>query len=274
MTGRVTHARMPRGAALQSHLPRQRREGACEDGCRAAPCSHRRARRHGQGADRRARSRRACARRWSHAQAAALAEAALADTLNAVAWTPARATRARARRRAGDWLPAGFEVIEQRGDGLAERLANATRDVGEALLFVGMDTPQLTRALLCDALERLAEPGVDAVLGPTTDGGYWTIGLREPDPRVFAAVPMSTAGTGAAQRARLDELGLRTVELAAAARRRHVRGRRRGRRARAVVALRGDVRAAHRLTSRVAVAFQLAVTRTPARGAARRRPPP
>jgi glycosyltransferase A (GT-A) superfamily protein (DUF2064 family) len=83
------------------------------------------------------------------------------------------------------------------------------------LLLVGMDTPQLTRALLIDALERLAQPGVDAVLGPTTDGGYWTIGLREPDPEVFAGVRMSSAGTAAAQRARLNELGLRTVELGA-----------------------------------------------------------
>ncbi len=148
------------------------------------------------------------------AQAAALAEAALADTLNAVAWTPARRRVLALEGAAGAWLPSGFDVIAQRGDGLGERLANATRDVGEALLFVGMDTPQLTRALLCDALARLAEPGIGAVLGPTTDGGYWTIGMREPDPEVFTEVPMSTAGTGAAQLARLDALGLRTVELA------------------------------------------------------------
>ncbi|HEV7807832.1 MAG TPA: TIGR04282 family arsenosugar biosynthesis glycosyltransferase [Solirubrobacteraceae bacterium] len=150
-----------------------------------------------------------------HAQAAALAEAALVDTLNAVAWTPARRRVLVLDGSPGDWLPAGFEVVAQRGAGLAERLAHATRDVGEPLLFVGMDTPQLTRALLCDALEQLAQPGVDAVLGPTTDGGFWTIGLREPDPRVFASVPMSSAGTGAAQRARLDALDLRTIELQA-----------------------------------------------------------
>jgi rSAM/selenodomain-associated transferase 1 len=148
-----------------------------------------------------------------HAQAAALAEAALADTLNAVAWTPARRRVLVLDGSPGAWLPAGFEVVAQRGAGLAERLAHATHDVGEPLLFVGMDTPQLTRARLCDALERLAQPGVDAVLGPTTDGGFWTIGLREPDPHVFAGVPMSSAGTGAAQRARLDALGLRTIEL-------------------------------------------------------------
>ena len=150
-----------------------------------------------------------------HAQAAALAEAALVDTLNAVAWTPARRRVLVLDGSPGPWLPAGFDVVAQRGTGLAECLEHATRDVGEPLLFLGMDTPQLTRALLCDALEQLAQPGVEAVLGPTTDGGFWTIGLREPDPQVFAGVPMSSAGTGAAQRARLDALGLRTIELRA-----------------------------------------------------------
>jgi len=141
------------------------------------------------------------------------AESALADTLDAVAWTPAARRVLVLDGTPGSWLPSGFEVIAQRGEGLGERLANAARDVGEALVLVGMDTPQLTRALLCDALAQLAAPGIDAVLGPTPDGGYWTIGLREPDPAVFDGVPMSTAGTGAAQRARLQQLGLTTAEL-------------------------------------------------------------
>ncbi len=146
-----------------------------------------------------------------HAEAATLAAAALTDTLQAVAWTQARRRVLVLDGSPGPWLPPGFEVIAQRGDGLADRLANATRDIGEALVFVGMDTPQLTRALLLTALDALA--GSDAVLGPTIDGGYWAIGLREPDPAVFDDVPMSTAGTAAAQLARLDELGLDTVEL-------------------------------------------------------------
>ena len=144
-------------------------------------------------------------------EAAQLAEAALVDTLEAVAWTPASRHVLVLDGEPGSWLPPGFEVIRQRGDGLAERLANATSDVGEALVFLGMDTPQVTRALLCDALQRLAD--ADAILGPTRDGGYWTIGLTEPDPGAFESVPMSTGATAAAQRERLAHLGLRTVEL-------------------------------------------------------------
>ena len=84
----------------------------------------------------------------------------------------------------GDWLPAGFEVIPQRGDGLGERLAGAFEDVGGPAVLIGMDTPQVTPALL-DAGLRAVERG-DAAFGPALDGGYWAIGLRDPDPRVFA----------------------------------------------------------------------------------------
>lgn len=148
-------------------------------------------------------------------QAAALAEAALADTLRAVAWTPAARRIVVLDGEPGPWLPAGFELIAQRGATLGERLSNAVTDIGAPLLFVGMDTPQLTRALLCEALERLDDPAADAVLGPTADGGYWTIGLAAPEPRVFDGVPMSSPATADHQRARLRQLGLRTTALRA-----------------------------------------------------------
>jgi len=114
----------------------------------------------------------------------------------------------------GPWLPAGFEVVVQRGDGLDERLAHAFCDVGGPALVIGMDTPQVTPALLADACARLGAPGVDAVLGAAPDGGYWALGLRAPDPALLRGVPMSTAGTCAAQRARLHGHGLRVDELA------------------------------------------------------------
>jgi len=147
-------------------------------------------------------------------QAAVLAAAALADTLRAAA-----GARRPARRvlvldgRPGPWVPAGFDVIAQRGDGLAERLAAAFDDAGAPAFLVGMDTPQLTPALLDAGLAALAD--ADAAYGAALDGGYWGIGLRKADPNVFRGVPMSRADTGAVQRARLDELGLRTADLPA-----------------------------------------------------------
>jgi rSAM/selenodomain-associated transferase 1 len=146
-------------------------------------------------------------------QAAALAEAALVDTLRSV-----RATRCERRVLVldgvpGPWLPVGFDVLPQRGDGLDERLAHAFTDTGTGGVLIGMDTPQVTPTRLTAALRGLAAPGVDAVLGPSVDGGWWGLGLRTPDPAVFRGVPMSTPHTGDAQRARLHELRFRTVTL-------------------------------------------------------------
>ena len=144
-------------------------------------------------------------------QAAALAAAALADTLAAVAAAPVRRRVIVLDGAPGAWLRPGFEVIPQRGGDLADRLAAAFSEVGEPALVVGMDTPQLTGWLLAQALHELDR--ADAVLGPAPDGGYWTIGLREADDAVFAGVPMSHPATCAVQRCRLHALGLTTFEL-------------------------------------------------------------
>ena len=145
------------------------------------------------------------------AQAARLARAALADTLAACdAATAGRRVLALEGEPDG-LLPGGWEVVAQRGDGLAERLAHAFADVGGPACLVGMDTPQVTADQLRAALAGLAR--ADAVFGPAHDGGFWAIGLRKPDAAVFAEVPMSRDDTGAVQRARLEQLGLRTIDL-------------------------------------------------------------
>jgi glycosyltransferase A (GT-A) superfamily protein (DUF2064 family) len=140
-------------------------------------------------------------------QAAALARAALTDTLAA-----AVSARGAARRvialdgEPGPWLPPGFEVIPQRGDGLEERLAAAFEDVGEPAFLVGMDTPQLTPDLLEQGLRAVADGG--SAFGRALDGGYWCIGLQPGDESVFTDVPMSTDRTGAVQLASMRAHGL------------------------------------------------------------------
>ncbi len=146
-------------------------------------------------------------------QAAALAEAALIDTLVNVQRTSARRRVLALEGKVGGLLEhlKGFEVIQQRGAGLDERLAAAFEDTGEPALLVGMDTPQMSPSLLDRALALLSES--DAVLGDTFDGGYWAIGLGRPSTPAFKGVPMSTRFTACVQRQRLAQLGLSCASL-------------------------------------------------------------
>ncbi|HEX4832804.1 MAG TPA: DUF2064 domain-containing protein [Trebonia sp.] len=141
-------------------------------------------------------------------QAAALAEAALADTLHAVALAPARRRVLVLDGEPGPWLPPGFEVMPQSGGPLDERLAAAFAAVDGPALLIGMDTPQVTPELLAVDWQ-----DADAVFGPAADGGFWALGLRAPDPALLRGVPMSAPETGAIQRARLVAAGLRVTEL-------------------------------------------------------------
>lgn len=150
-------------------------------------------------------------------QAAALAAAALTDTVETLTSTPASAHSIAFQGDPGPWLPAGLKVLPQRGNGLDERLAAAFDDAWAAApcptLLIGMDTPQVDTDLLAAAGRRLLSPGVDAVLGHAADGGFWALGLHRPDPNLLLGVPMSTAFTGTHQLARLNQAGLRVAEL-------------------------------------------------------------
>jgi rSAM/selenodomain-associated transferase 1 len=146
-------------------------------------------------------------------QAAAIAAAALADTIDAVTAVP---DVQRVLAVAGSYpTPFGWAARPQHGDGLGERLAHAfadTRHDGRPTLLVGMDTPQLTAVLLSDALASLRT--VDAVLGMAADGGWWALGLREPrHAAVLRDVPMSTDRTGRLTLEALQGLGLRVAML-------------------------------------------------------------
>jgi glycosyltransferase A (GT-A) superfamily protein (DUF2064 family) len=113
--------------------------------------------------------------------------------------------------KAGDRLEVaieGWTVRPQRGDGLAERLANAHAEVPGPVVQVGMDTPQLTVDLLSEVIDGLSVH--DAVLGPAEDGGWWVLAVRDPaSAAALVGVPMSTPTTYADTRAALGAAGLR-----------------------------------------------------------------
>ncbi|WP_430647911.1 TIGR04282 family arsenosugar biosynthesis glycosyltransferase [Agromyces sp. GXS1127] len=163
-------------------------------------------------------------------QAAALAAAALDDTLDVVG---ALAVDRRVLYFDGDAVPAGaagFDLLAQPPGELDERLAHLFDVMDEPTLLVGMDTPQLTPALVAAALDlddRPAgravsggppaapmregpdgSPTPDAWLGPAADGGFWALAMRNPDGGVIRGVPMSRDDTGRRQLERLEAAGL------------------------------------------------------------------
>jgi glycosyltransferase A (GT-A) superfamily protein (DUF2064 family) len=149
--------------------------------------------------------------------AASLAEAALRDTLAAVVRAPVARRVLALDGEPGPWLPAGFDVIAQRGSGLDERIACALCDAWAGarlpVVLIGMDTPQVTPELLADAAAPLAAGTADAAFGFADDGGFWLLGLRAIDAELVVGVPMSRPDTGARQLARLEGAGLRVVKL-------------------------------------------------------------
>ncbi|VEG51634.1 glycosyltransferase [Mycolicibacterium aurum] len=152
--------------------------------------------------------------------AADIAAAALLDTLDAVAASPAAARVValtgnldeacrsdEIRSRLAD-----FVVLPQRGDGFAERLANAHLDAARGLpvVQIGMDTPQVDPEGLARCARRLV--GHDAVLGMARDGGWWVLGIRDAAAAAcLRDVPMSVPDTGALTLAALQRTGLDVV---------------------------------------------------------------
>lgn len=87
-------------------------------------------------------------------------------------------------------------IFVQQGDNLGTRMVDAVnhtlaRDETDCVLVIGTDCPVLTSAYLDAALRALTE-GADVVIGPSEDGGYVLIGLREPQPELFDNMPWST----------------------------------------------------------------------------------
>ncbi len=143
-------------------------------------------------------------------EAARIAAASLMDTLEAVAHAACDRRVLLLDGAPMSWVPSGYRVVAQPDGDLDVRLAAAFTQPDAPTVLIGMDTPQVSGALLDRAFESL-DDGADAVLGPACDGGYWLIGLARPRADAVRGVPMSTPWTGRAQWARLGALGLRTA---------------------------------------------------------------
>ena len=100
-------------------------------------------------------------------------------------------------RREFEALAPDFLLVDQRDGDLGARLAQSFASLFAsgyaAALAIDSDTPTLPTSILRDAVKLIRTPGIDVVLGPTEDGGYYLIGLRAPQPELFRNVVWSTS---------------------------------------------------------------------------------
>ena len=94
------------------------------------------------------------------------------------------------------WLAGQYRIMPQHGGDLGERMENAFircfSEGFERAILIGSDLPDLTPAVLREAMASLAEN--DVVIGPASDGGYYLIGFHKHTlmPRVFHGMSWST----------------------------------------------------------------------------------
>ena len=84
-----------------------------------------------------------------------------------------------------------------------------------AAVVLNSDSPTLPTSLLVETAEVLARPGDCAVLGPSTDGGYYLLGLKQPHRRMFEDITWSTAQVAEQTLERAREIGLKVHILPA-----------------------------------------------------------
>lgn len=95
-----------------------------------------------------------------------------------------------------DLLPSSFQLIPQRGDAFGERLLAAAEDILRcgygSVCLIDSDSPTVPAAAFQQAVAELARPGDRIVLGPSHDGGYYLIGLKQPHSEPFTNIHWST----------------------------------------------------------------------------------
>jgi uncharacterized protein len=75
-------------------------------------------------------------------------------------------------------------------------------------VVLNADSPTLPTALLNETAAMLARPGDRAVLGPSSDGGYYLLGLKAAHRRLFEDIAWSTERVAEQTRERAREIGL------------------------------------------------------------------
>jgi uncharacterized protein len=109
-------------------------------------------------------------------------------------------------------LPGAIGLIEawlpNFGDCLLHTIGEILFRGHESAVVLNSDSPTLPTAFLVETAEVLARPGDRAVLGPSTDGGYYLLGLKHAHARMFEDITWSTERVAQQTLARAREIGL------------------------------------------------------------------
>jgi rSAM/selenodomain-associated transferase 1 len=93
-------------------------------------------------------------------------------------------------------LPGGFELLPQRDGAFGARLSLATEDLFRigfsSVCLIDSDSPTVGPEIYAEAVSELLNPGDRVVLGPSDDGGYYLIGLKQNHSGLFENIDWST----------------------------------------------------------------------------------
>ncbi len=92
------------------------------------------------------------------------------------------------------WVGRPFTFIQQEGATLGERMKSAfertIQDGFEQTVIIGTDVPELDAPVIHSAFQSLFSS--DVILGPSTDGGYYLLGMKPPAKNMFEGIDWST----------------------------------------------------------------------------------
>jgi rSAM/selenodomain-associated transferase 1 len=117
----------------------------------------------------------------------------------------------------GGILSDEFVLLPQRGDNFGERLLLAAEDLFKvgftSVCLINSDSPTVPASSFVEATKELSKAGDRVVLGPSDDGGYYLIGLKQMHRRVFEGIDWSTARVLNQTKERAAEIGVDIHEI-------------------------------------------------------------
>lgn len=155
-------------------------------------------------------------------QAAELYRCMLGDTLAKVAELPAtdRLLFYEEHQGAAAYFrqtATGCRLYPQWGDDLGGRMANAFglafAEGYQTAVIIGTDSPDLPLSFIAAAFRKLEQTRVEAVYGPSEDGGYYLLGLKQVYTELFRDIPWGSDGVLEKSLARAVGAGILTELL-------------------------------------------------------------